>query len=89
MSARYRADQAGARRRVVLQDGVEGFHLTFTRECRGCCELGEYAGLAHRYDFDAKASCYIGSGCHECGYTGKRRDVLWVPFSYEEMPHVR
>lgn len=24
--------------------------------------------------------CVVGAGCSECGYTGKRRSEVWVPF---------
>lgn len=44
-----------------------------TQECTGCCELGENGQGAENYPWDEKAQCYVGMGCHECGYTGKRR----------------
>ena len=55
-------------------DGTTGaiiFELAkWTSPCSGCsceCEYGcEYCGKA-------------GGGCHECGYTGKRRNSFWVP----------
>ncbi len=36
-------------------------------------------GLAHNYPYDTKANCYVGMGCKECGYTGKRRHVMHIP----------
>ncbi len=70
----------GYRVKVVMLDGIEGFMVRFTMSCPGCCELGEYNGLAHLYPYDKKAQCHIGAGCSECGYTGKRRMNEWVPF---------
>jgi len=32
-----------------------------------------------KYPWDEKAKCYVGSGCEECGYTGKRRDSWFSP----------
>lgn len=81
---RYRRDDEGKRRLVVESNGMDGFEVTFTSSCSGCCELGEYNGLAHRYAYDPKASCHIGNGCGECGYTGKRRERHWVPFDYDD-----
>lgn len=43
-----------------------------TRSCSGC--LNSVDGHPDgEYPWDAKAGCYVGAGCHECGYTGKRR----------------
>lgn len=53
-----------------------------TQECSGCFEAGEYMGFAQNYDYDDKAGCYVGSGCSECGYTGKRRVGYWIPVSH-------
>ena len=40
--------------------------LTFNRACSGCYEgISYYNGT--------------GNGCHECGYTGRRRSSSWVP----------
>jgi hypothetical protein len=36
-------------------------------------------GLAHHYPYDARANCYVGAGCHECGYRGKRRLEAFFP----------
>ena len=68
--------------RYRLRTDTEGKHYVEswnTTYCTGCCELGENMGLAHHYPFDAKAGCYVGSGCEECGFTGKRRAPLVFP----------
>lgn len=57
----------------------------YTHSCSGCFEGGEYGGLEHYYEYDKKARCRIGSGCSECGYTGKRREEIWVPHSSAEI----
>ena len=44
----------------------------FTRSCSGCYET-EDGHPVGEYEWDEKAKCYKGSGCKECGYTGKRR----------------
>lgn len=77
---RYRRDALGHRRLVVVFDGRDGFEVRFTTSCSGCFGPGEYGGREHDYEYDPKARCYLGSGCNECGYTGKRRRVEWVPF---------
>lgn len=53
----------------------------FTQSCSGCFETGDYMSGAENYPYDEKNHCYIGSGCDECGYTGKRRNVMWLPHS--------
>lgn len=69
------------RRRSFARDGATLLEVcTFTDACSGCFEGGEYGGLAHHYAWDDKAKCRVGSGCHECGYTGKRKWSQWVPF---------
>lgn len=82
---RYRVDtDTGRRRKVVAYEGVEGYIIEFTEACTGCFEGGDYMGLAHHYGYDQKANCYVGAGCEECGYTGKRRRREWVPFPDQE-----
>ena len=81
---RYRLDDEGKRRRVVVRDGQEGFEVVATTHCSGCCELGEYSGNSSSYGYDQQAQCYVGAGCHECGYTGKRRWPYWSPFPQQE-----
>lgn len=72
----------GPQRVLVRQlDGVDGFDCTFTESCTGCFEPGEYMGMAHQYRWDDKAKCYVGIGCSECGYTGKRRNRWWCPLA--------
>lgn len=52
-----------------------------TTPCSGCHEAGDFGGNSGGYSYDQKAHCYIGSGCKECGYTGKRRHK----YSLEEL----
>ncbi len=77
---RYRVDLDGDRHRVVVVDGRDGFNVRVTTSCSGCYEPGEYCGMEYLYPYDSKAGCRMGNGCHECGYTGKRRQWNWVPF---------
>lgn len=72
------------RKRVKMIDGVPHIRIVYTSSCSGCFEGGDYMGLAHNYPYDKKAGCHIGSGCKECGYTGKRRHDFWMP-DYEQM----
>jgi hypothetical protein len=44
----------------------------FTQSCSGCFESEDGRPIGG-YPWDEKAHCYIGAGCKECGYTGKRR----------------
>lgn len=45
----------------------------WTRECSGCsCDCGDGYGCSHG-----------AGGCDECGYTGKRREEMWIPL-YDE-----
>jgi hypothetical protein len=52
----------------------------WTQTCSGCfnSEDGHPIG---EYPKDAKHGCFVGSGCDECGYRGKRRIEMWVPVS--------
>jgi len=61
------ATVAGDRFRVVQMDGADGYVVRWTAACSGCSDDRE------------NVSCDVGSGCSECGYTGKRRDSFWVP----------
>ena len=45
----------------------------WTTSCSGCRETEDGHNVGH-YPWDNKAKCYVGSGCDECGYTGKVRD---------------
>lgn len=51
----------------------------YTMACSGCWEFNEGLGQ-HRYQTDKKLGIKIGSGCEECGYTGKRRVVFDLQF---------
>jgi hypothetical protein len=88
---RYRGlvidEETGFRQRkmVVMRGGVEGYVDQLTRACSGCYEPGECGGRAADYQWDEKAQCRLGSGCKECGYTGKRVDRFWLPFDLREL----
>jgi len=59
----------GPRRvRVVLFRGWEGYVHRWTDYCSGCTEHGDYG------------TQYGPFGCDECGYTGKRRNSMFVAF---------
>jgi len=82
---RYRIWGEGEHRmrmKVVLNEGHEGFIARWTDSCTGCFEFNEGWGLSG-YSVDPKHKCYIGSGCDECGYTGKVRHAMWIPFDME------
>jgi len=42
--------------------------VRWTRACSGCSPDGEFSHGASK-----------GSGCEDCGYTGKRREAMWIP----------
>lgn len=67
-----------SRIRTKTIDGKPHTRVAYTASCTGCFEGGDYMGLAHNYPYDAKAQCYVGMGCQECGYSGKRRHVFWM-----------
>lgn len=70
------------RRRSYAREGKTLLEMiTYTHHCSGCFEGGEYGGLEHNYEWDAKAQCRVGMGCSECGYTGKRRNTDFVPYT--------
>lgn len=50
----------------------------WTTSCSGCLET-EDGHPVGSYPWDEKAKCRVGSGCEECGYTGKRRDGWFSP----------
>lgn len=76
------ADGKRQRVKVVMFRGFEGFIARWTDSCSGCTELGDYGGGSQYYDTDTKHHCLIGAGCEECGYTGKRRQEMWIPFDH-------
>lgn len=61
-------------------DGVMCEMVKFTSSCTGCCEFGDYGSVALGR-FDPKTKQTIGIGCPECGHTGKRRQVLYIPLT--------
>lgn len=60
------------RRRYAVIDGEVCSYGEWTEACSGCHEGMEYGGNGRQ-----------GSGCHECGYTGKRRTGWWSPIKFE------
>jgi hypothetical protein len=70
------------RRTWFLFDGDVCYDGKFVRPCSGCFETGEYGSGSENYPFDKKAGCHVGSGCEECGYTGKRRDGFPIPHDF-------
>lgn len=77
---RYRRDQDGKRHKVVTSNGQEGYVARVTMSCSGCTEMGEYMSNINGHPYDNKARCHVGFGCEECGFTGKRRREMWIPF---------
>lgn len=58
---------SGKRVKVVSHDGVDGYVCRWTSGCSGCGDDRE------------GVSSHQGSGCSECGYTGKRVQGWWEP----------
>lgn len=78
-TVRYRKDDEGRRHKVVLNEGHEGFMVQWTDACTGCFEyIDGHAPMGSVWD--SKSKCHVGGGCHECGYTGKVRHRMWIPF---------
>ncbi len=67
---RYRSDENGRRRRVVINDNIEGYNERVIERCSGCAPCDPYTT--------------DGPGCSECGYKGRRRATYWVPFNFDE-----
>jgi len=44
----------------------------WTDTCSGCSE------------YDMGNPIYEGAGCHECGYTGKRRQEMFTPYLFKQ-----
>lgn len=58
------------RRKYFLWNGEVCFNDKFTGGCTGCMSDDEYS------------TDRIGSGCHECGYTGKSVQHYPVPVQF-------
>ena len=60
------------------------YHLVECDDCdaSGVEDDGKYCGLNKYYKYDSKNKIYLGSGCSECGYTGKRVQYFPVPAEY-------
>jgi len=69
--------------RTKLIDGVPHIFINYVSSCSGCHETNEgyeiYQNGKPIYAYDEKNRIFLGSGCHECGYTGKRRHRFWMP----------
>jgi len=72
------------RRNYKVIDGRLCELVSFTNTCSGCCELSDGHNI-YGYPYDEKAGCIIGSGCEECGYTGKRRQTYWIPILFKKV----
>ena len=70
---KMRRDRQGTFRKVVVLGGVDGYVVHWTQSCSGCDEVPEMTARSER-----------GIGCHECGYTGKRRQEFWCPFDLNQ-----
>lgn len=76
-------DEFGKHRTKVIEfEGQLGMEVRWTSACSGCYE-SEDGYPVGSYPFDEKAGCYIGAGCGECGYKGKRRNRSWIPLPKE------
>ena len=62
---KYKLDR---RKKWFAYCGNVVYNFKYTQPCSGCSEQKEYS-----------ANTEIGGGCHECGYTGKRRSSCPVP----------
>lgn len=67
-------DGPATRVKVVRVDEKDGFVVRFTDDGSGCTPGYEESGGAARE----------GMGCSECGYTGRRRRVGWVPLTEKD-----
>lgn len=75
---RYRVTDNGSRARVVL------FRV----------HRHMFEGFIARWTESCSGCCYedgSNDGCAECGYTGKRREAVWVPFDgvYAALEHAQ
>lgn len=66
---KYKLDR---RRKWFAFCGDVVYNYNYTRPCSGCTESRENTIGDNK-----------GSGCDECGYTGKRRDGVPVPAMFE------
>jgi hypothetical protein len=71
----------GALRRDMPRKKINGILCrldSWVKSCSGCFEFNEGYGLGD-WARDGKNNIYLGSGCEECGFQGKRRETMWVP----------
>ena len=72
------AEKTCRKPRTKMIDGKPHVYVQFTESCSGCTNYID-GQLDGDYPYDAKAHCHVGAGCPECGYTGKRRNRMWIP----------
>lgn len=56
------------RRNYALIEGQVCIQAEWSTHCSGCTEVPESTSAPDR-----------GMGCDECGYTGRRRERMWLP----------
>ena len=89
MKRKYIKDEEGKRRLLYNHLGFDGYWDVFTTACSGCHETLDGYELPYA-KWDDKIRRYIGFGCSECGYTGKRRVKWFCPLDregFEKMIH--
>ena len=47
--------------------------------CSGCYQTNQGYAVPDEFDYDEKNKIFVGHGCDECGYTGKRVEKTWTP----------
>lgn len=56
------------RRNYAIVDGEVCELASWSEACSGCAEAQEFTSGPSK-----------GNGCHECGYTGRSRRMMWLP----------
>jgi hypothetical protein len=54
--------------------------VRWTSSCTGCLDSSDGHPI-NAAAYDDVRMCWVGPGCSECGYTGKRRREEWVPIN--------
>lgn len=63
---------------VRLFNGEWRQHVVFAQPCSGCHEIVDGYDIGGEW-WDEEGNSFLGSGCPECGHTGKRRVDIWLP----------
>lgn len=58
------------RKNYAIIEGDVCEEVRWSLHCSGCTETPESTSPAHR-----------GAGCHECGYTGRTREAMFLPLT--------